>query len=86
MYLLDTHVVCELRKLKPHGAVLAWFKDQQDSQLYLSAVTVGEIQSGIEITREQDPRKAADIETWLDMLAASYNIVAMDAVTVRVWA
>ena len=57
MYLLDTNVVSELRKPKPHGAVLAWFRGVEDAQLFLSAVTLGEIQSGIEITRQQDPDK-----------------------------
>ena len=46
MYLLDTNVVSELRKSKPHGAVLAWFEAIEDTQLHLSAVTVGEIQPG----------------------------------------
>ena len=54
MYLLDTNVVSELRKPKPHGAVLAWFAGVEDMQLHLSAVTIGEIQVGIELTREQD--------------------------------
>jgi hypothetical protein len=46
MYLLDTNVVSELRKPKPHGAVLAWFEATADEQLHLSAVTIGEIQAG----------------------------------------
>ena len=54
MYLLDTNVVSELRKPKPHGAVLAWFEALADEQLHVSAVTIGEIQVGIELTREQD--------------------------------
>ena len=51
MYLLDTNIISELRKFKPHGAVVAWVKSIEDKDLYLSAVTVGEIQAGIEITR-----------------------------------
>lgn len=86
MYLLDTNVVSELRKPKPHGAVLAWFSGLEDLQLHLSAVTIGEIQVGIELTREQDEAKAAEIEAWLEMVAASYNVLPMDAATFRVWA
>ena len=86
MYLLDTNVVSELRKPKPHGRVLAWFKDVDEAHLFLSAVTLGEIQSGIELTRQQDPVKAQAIEHWLDQLAASYNILAMDAAAFRLWA
>lgn len=85
MYLLDTNVVSELRKPRPHGAVLAWLQGVADSELYLSAVTVGEIQSGIELTREQDPVKAIEIERWLELLAASYNVLPMDAATFREW-
>lgn len=86
MYLLDTNVVSELRKPRPHGGVLAWLQGVDDKALFLSAVTVGEIQAGIELTREQDAAKAAEIETWLEQVAASYNVLAMDAATFRVWA
>ena len=86
MYLLDTNVVSELRKPKPHGAVLAWFERLEDTQLHLSAVTLGEIQSGIELTREQDPAKALEIEAWLEMVATAYNVLPMDAAAFRAWA
>lgn len=86
MYLLDTNVVSELRKPKPHGAVLAWLRAADDAQLHLSAVTIGEIQAGIELTREQDPAKAAEIEAWLELVTAAYNVIPMDALTFRTWA
>lgn len=86
MYLLDTHVVSELRKPRPHGAVVAWLQSVDDASLFLSAVTLGEIQAGIELTREQDPAKAAEIEAWLELVAGSYNVLAMDAVAFRHWA
>ncbi len=86
MFLLDTNVVSELRKVRPHGAVVAWIEDIADADLYLSAVTLGEIQAGIEITREQDAAKAADIEKWLDQVGATYNVLPMDTVTFRLWA
>lgn len=86
MYLLDTNVVSELRKLRPHGAVIAWIEGIADADLHLSAVTLGEIQAGIEMTREQDVAKAAELEAWADQVAASYNVLAMDAATFRLWA
>jgi predicted nucleic acid-binding protein len=86
VYLLDTNVVSELRKPKPHGGVLAWLKSVSDRDLHLSAVSLGEIQAGIEITREQDPAKAADIEAWADQVAATWNMLPMDAATFRIWA
>lgn len=86
MYLLDTNVVSELRKPKPHGAVLQWIDGVADGELHVSAVTVGEIQAGIEITREQDGRKADELEQWLGEVSASFNVVAMDAPAFREWA
>lgn len=86
MYLLDTNVVCELRKPRPHGGVLAWLRSVDDKDLFLSAVTMGEIQAGIEQIREQDAAKAGEIEAWLEQVAMSSNLLAMDAATFRVWA
>jgi predicted nucleic acid-binding protein len=86
MYLLDTNVVSELRKIRPHGAVVAWLESIADEDIHLSAVTLGEIQIGIEMTRDQDAFKAAEIEAWADQVSATYNILTMDATTFRVWA
>jgi toxin FitB len=85
-YLLDTNVVSELRRASPHGAVLAWLRAADDTSLHLSAVTIGELQAGVEITRAQDGAKAAEIEAWVDQVAASYNVLPMDARTFRCWA
>ncbi|HPY39207.1 MAG TPA: type II toxin-antitoxin system VapC family toxin [Thiolinea sp.] len=86
MYLLDTNIVSELRRQKPHGAVLAWLQSIDDKDLYLSAVTLAEIQAGIEITRDQDSQRAAELEAWLDQVAATYNILPLDGSAFRAWA
>ena len=86
MYLLDTNVVSELRKPRPHGGVVAWLESIDDAQLHVSAVTIGEIQAGIELTREQNPEKAQEIEAWLELLAGAYNVLPMDAAAFRAWA
>ena len=86
MYLLDTNVISELRKPKPHGAVLQWIQDVPDADLHISAVTIGEIQAGIELTREQDESKAAELEQWLELVSGSFNVVPMDAPAFRAWA
>lgn len=86
MYLLDTNIVSELRKLRPHGAVLAWLGSVNDADLHLATVTLGEIQAGIELTREQDVQKAAEIEAWLDLVTLSYNVLSMDGPAFRCWA
>src|SRR5579862_2549633 len=86
MYLLDTNVVSELRRQRPHGAVIAWLQDVEDSSLFLSAVTIGELQAGVEITREQNAAKAKKIDAWIDALSHAHNILPMDARTFRAWA
>lgn len=86
MYLLDTNVVSELRKPRPHGAVLQWLHTVSDAELHVSAVTIGEIQAGIELTREQDEAKATKIEQWLELVSGTFNVLPMDAAAFRVWA
>ncbi len=86
MYLLDTNIVSELRKPRPQAAVISWLEGVDDSDLHISVVTLGEIQAGIELTREQDAAKAAEIEAWADQVAAAYNVLPMDAATFRQWA
>ena len=83
VYLLDTNVVSELRRKRPHQTVVAWVAGVSPDRLFVSAVTVGEIQAGIEITREQDPAKAREIEAWLDLVLASYRVLPMDAAAFR---
>jgi predicted nucleic acid-binding protein len=85
-YLLDTNVVSELRKTKPHGGVIAWDRTVQRDHVYVSAVSLGEIQAGIERTRRQDKRKAAELEVWLNAISAGAQILAMDRECFREWA
>ena len=86
MFLLDTNVVSELRKRKPHGAVLAWLDAQAPAGLFISAMTFGELQRGVELTREQDAGKAAELETWLEDVLASGQVLALDAPVCLAWA
>lgn len=85
-FLLDTNVISELRRSRPHGAVVAWLEAQQDESLHISAVTLGEIQAGIEFTRPQDPGRAAEIDAWADEVAEVWNILPIDGATYRLWA
>ena len=63
--------------------MVAWIKSVDDAELYLASVTIGEIQAGIELTRDQDPAKADAIERWLDQVC---NILTMDGPAFRRWA
>ena len=86
MYLLDTNVISETRRRRPHGAVMSWLTSVDYSLLYISAFSAGEIQSGIELTRRQDSAKSAELEAWLDEILGTFSVLPMDAQTFRIWA
>lgn len=86
MYLLDTNVVSELRRVKPHGAVLAWIDSVRSDDLAISAITIGEIQRGIELTGETDPQKAKELTRWLDSLQLGIRVIPLDADCMIRWA
>ena len=66
--------------------VVAWIKSVDDAELYLASVTIGEIQAGIELSRDQDSAKADAIERWLDEVCNTFNILTMDGPAFRRWA
>jgi predicted nucleic acid-binding protein len=86
LYLLDTNIVSEARKPRPHGALIAWLAAVPTDDLFLAAITIGEIQAGIEITRDQDPAKAAELEAWLIQVVGTQQILSMDGRIFRSWA
>jgi predicted nucleic acid-binding protein len=86
MFLLDTNVISEMRKDKPHGGVLAWLDHVPESSLRLPAVAIGEIQKGIELTRKTDPAKAAEFQSWLDKVVRTFPILPADAAIFQQWA
>jgi predicted nucleic acid-binding protein len=85
-YLLDTNIVSELRKPRPHGAVLAWRRSVQIHQLAIPGVVLAEAQAGVELTRKQDPQKAAELEAWIDRLQTRYTVLPADGAIFREWA
>ena len=86
MYLLDTNVISETRKVTPHGGVMAWLRSRKDEKVFLPAVVFGEIQTGVEKTRRQYPQKALEIEDWILRLLAAFDVIPMTAVEFREWA
>jgi len=86
VYLIDTNVVSELRKPRPHPLVIEWLRGVSNRDLFLSAVSVGEVQVGVEVTRRQDETKAQEIEAWVDQIARTWNVLPMDAKAFRHWA
>lgn len=86
IYLLDTNVVSELRKQRPHGAVAAWRRSIPAHQLAIPAVVLAEAQAGVELARKQDTVKAQELEMWIDNLMSYYTILAADGPIFREWA
>jgi len=86
MWLLDTNIVSELAKPRPSQRVEAWIRSAAPEALFLSVVTLGKVQAGIEQLRERDAARAAAIEAWLDQSADTHNIVNLDGAALRVWA
>ena len=62
---------------------MEWVRRMPSSQLSLSAVTIGEIQAGIEITRNQDARRAEELEAWLSRVLLAFEVIPMDAPAFR---
>jgi hypothetical protein len=85
-FLLDTNVISELRKTKPHGAVLAWVRSLRDEDIKIPAVAIGELQDGAELACWQDPAKALELEQWIDRIMATYVVLPMDGQMFRDWA
>ena len=86
MYLIDTNIISELRRPRPHAGLVAWLSGIPSDQVFISAVTLGELQAGVENARHQDPGTAEIIESWIDSVAASYSVLPMDGGAFRCWA
>jgi predicted nucleic acid-binding protein len=71
-FLLDTNVLAELRKPRPHPAVVAWYNGVGEEELFLSVLVVGEIQQGVTRLRRKDPPQANAYERWLGKLRREF--------------
>ena len=86
MYLLDTNVISELRRPRPNRAVLDWLDGVAAEDLHFSAMTIAEIQRGIENCRTADPDKALELTDWLESrLLTGFEILPFDARAARAW-
>ncbi len=86
-YLLDTVVLSELRKSKPTPAVLRWIRTQQSGLLFISVVSVGEIERGIKEARKSDTAFANELDQWLETLLTVYgeHILPVSTPVARLW-
>ena len=87
MYLIDTVVLSELRKPQRDSGLVAWFEHQRTTDLFVSVISIGEIERGIARQRTTDPGFAAALAAWLDRVLALYGecILPFDLKTARRW-
>lgn len=84
-FLLDTNVVLEMIKLKPHPGVMRWVADADELLLHFSVLTLGEIRKGI--ASQADAARRAPLESWLAGLAARFSerILPVDLAVADRW-
>lgn len=87
MYLIDTVVLSELRKPQRNRGVVEWFERQRTADLFISVISIGEIERDIVRQRKTDPVFAAALANWLDRVLALYSerILLFDLKMARRW-
>ena len=87
MYLIDTNVLSALRRRDRNPAIVSWVESQRMADLYISVITVGEIERGIEQQQRHNPDFARDLSAWLDRMLDWYDdrILPVDTATARRW-
>jgi predicted nucleic acid-binding protein len=87
MFLLDTVTLSELRRRENDPMVVRWIKRQRTTDLFLSVVSVGEIERGIERQRAINPGFAEALAEWLDRVVILYGerILPFDLRAARRW-
>ncbi|MGB8400873.1 type II toxin-antitoxin system VapC family toxin [Bradyrhizobium sp.] len=87
MFLIDTVTLSELRRRERDPMVVAWFERQRTTDLFLSVISIGEIERGIALQRAADPGFSGALAAWLDRVLALYGerVVPFDLGTARRW-
>nr|WP_256370392.1 PIN domain-containing protein [Granulicella sp. S156] len=81
--MLDTNVISELRKPRPHGGVLAWMQAYPTDAFATPTIALFELQIGTEKLRLQDPVRAQEFDFWIDRIAGGSTILSLDAAAAR---
>ncbi len=87
MFLIDTDVLSALRRRERSPEIVQWMSEQRIADLYLSVVTIGEIERGIIRQLRRQMALARALTAWLDSVVALYGerILAVDLPTARRW-
>ena len=86
-YLLDTDVLSALRGPDRHAAPALWLESQRESDLYLSVMTLGEVERGIARQLPRDPGFARELARWAERIQTWFadRILPVDVATARRW-
>jgi predicted nucleic acid-binding protein len=86
-YLIDTNIVSELRKPSPDPNVTTWIGSVGSEDLYLSVVTIGEIEKGVQKQLRLNPSAGRNLRAWLETLLEKYGdrVVPVDVAIARRW-
>jgi predicted nucleic acid-binding protein len=87
MYILDTNVISAVRRPDRAPKVAAWLQGKAEQDLFLSVITLGEIERGIRQQEKRDPGFAGDLKIWLDrtVLLFSDRLLPFEAEDARIW-
>ncbi|WP_210879728.1 type II toxin-antitoxin system VapC family toxin [Roseovarius autotrophicus] len=87
MYILDTNVISAVRRPDRAPQVAAWLRGKAEQDLFLSVITLGEVERGIRQQETRDPAFASDLRIWLDrtVLLFSDRLLAFEAEDARIW-
>lgn len=87
-WLLDTCVLSEYTKKSPAQKVITWLDEQDESSLFISVISLGEIEKGILKLRSSDPRRSQKLTAWLSKVEQRFaeRILPLDATALHVWA
>ena len=87
MFILDTDVLSALRRRERSPAAVQWVESQRTTDMYVSVVTVGEIERGITQQRRRNPGFADELAAWLDRVLSWYQdrVLPVDIATARRW-
>ena len=87
-WLLDTCALSEYAKKAPAPEVIAWLDEQDEASLFISVISLGEIEKGILKLRASDPRRSQKLTAWLGKVEQRFagRILPLDAAALHVWA
>ncbi len=87
IYILDTNVISAARRTDRAPQVARWLADKPESSLFLSVITLGEIERGICQQEGRDPAFAADLRAWMDRTTRIFadRVLPFAAEDARIW-